>query len=156
MGGLQHFSVSPRPLGFGFGTKGFGAKGFGPGLDNILLSSGPGLRSGPRVRHRSGPRTAPGQVQQFQLKTRGPGPQKETSERTSNRKVWFSLLLNFNSLGLDSEVGRLCLSSTNQLRMKILNLWVSSERSFPAFPAKHLSISPLNASLTKTNWTVWH
>ena len=33
-GGLQHFSVSPRPLGFGFGTKGFGAKGLGPGLDN--------------------------------------------------------------------------------------------------------------------------
>ena len=34
-GGLQHFSVSPRPLGFGFGTKGFGAKGLGPGLDNF-------------------------------------------------------------------------------------------------------------------------
>ena len=33
-GGLQHFSVSPRPLGFGFGTKGFGANGLGPGLDN--------------------------------------------------------------------------------------------------------------------------
>ena len=31
-GGLQHFSVSPRPLGFGF--WGFGAKGLGPGLDN--------------------------------------------------------------------------------------------------------------------------
>ena len=31
-GGLQHFSVSPRPLGFGF--LGFGAKGLGPGLDN--------------------------------------------------------------------------------------------------------------------------
>ena len=30
VGGLQHFSVSPRPLGFGFGTIGFGAKGFGP------------------------------------------------------------------------------------------------------------------------------
>mgnify|MGYP003327840571 CR=1 FL=1 len=28
-GGLQHFSVSPGPLGFGFG-----AKGLGPGLDN--------------------------------------------------------------------------------------------------------------------------
>ena len=28
-GGLQHFSVSPRPLGLGFG-----AKGLGPGLDN--------------------------------------------------------------------------------------------------------------------------
>ena len=27
-GGIQHFSVSPRPLGFGFGTK-----GLGPGLD---------------------------------------------------------------------------------------------------------------------------
>ena len=31
-GGLQHFSVSPRPLGFGFLV--FGAKGLGPGLDN--------------------------------------------------------------------------------------------------------------------------
>ena len=31
-GGLQHFSVSPRPLGFGF--WGFGAKGLGPGIDN--------------------------------------------------------------------------------------------------------------------------
>ena len=29
-GGLHDFSVSPRPLGFGFGTK-----GLGPGLDNI-------------------------------------------------------------------------------------------------------------------------
>ena len=28
-GGLKHFSVSPRPLGFGFRAKGFGAKGFG-------------------------------------------------------------------------------------------------------------------------------
>ena len=35
-GGLEQFSVSPRPLGFGFGTKGFGAKGLGPGLDNYL------------------------------------------------------------------------------------------------------------------------
>ena len=33
-GGLLHFSVSPRPLGLRFGTKGFGAKGLGPGLDN--------------------------------------------------------------------------------------------------------------------------
>ena len=33
-GGLQHFSVSQRPLGFGFGTKGFGGKGLGPGLVN--------------------------------------------------------------------------------------------------------------------------
>ena len=33
-GGLQDFSVSPRPHGFGFGTKGFGLKGLGPGLDN--------------------------------------------------------------------------------------------------------------------------
>ena len=33
-GGLEQFSVSPRPLGFGFGTKGFWAKGLGPGLDN--------------------------------------------------------------------------------------------------------------------------
>ena len=32
VGGLQHFSVSPRPLSFGF--WGFGAKGLGPGLDN--------------------------------------------------------------------------------------------------------------------------
>ena len=35
-GGLQHFSVSPRPLGFGFG-----AKGLGPGLDNYFLASHP-------------------------------------------------------------------------------------------------------------------
>ena len=35
-GGLQHFSVSPRPLGFGFGTKGFGGKGLGPGLDKKM------------------------------------------------------------------------------------------------------------------------
>ena len=34
MGGLEQFSVNPRPLGFGFGAKGFGAKGSGPGLDN--------------------------------------------------------------------------------------------------------------------------
>ena len=33
-GGLEQFSFSPRPLGFGFGTKGFWAKGLGPGLDN--------------------------------------------------------------------------------------------------------------------------
>ena len=33
-GGLEQFSVSPRPLDFGLGTKGFGAKGLGPGLDN--------------------------------------------------------------------------------------------------------------------------
>ena len=26
VGGLEQFSVSPRPLGFGFGTKGFGAR----------------------------------------------------------------------------------------------------------------------------------
>ena len=32
-GGLKHFSVSPRPRGFGFRAKGFGAKGLGPGLD---------------------------------------------------------------------------------------------------------------------------
>ena len=32
VGGLQHFSVSPRPLGFGYLV--FGAKGSGPGLDN--------------------------------------------------------------------------------------------------------------------------
>ena len=37
-GGLEQFSVSPRPLGFGFGTKGFGAKGLGPGLDNIFVN----------------------------------------------------------------------------------------------------------------------
>ena len=35
-GGLEQFSVSPRPLGFGFGAKGFGAKGLGPGLDKSL------------------------------------------------------------------------------------------------------------------------
>ena len=35
-GGLQHFSVSPRPLGFGF--LGLGAKGLGPGLDNNVPS----------------------------------------------------------------------------------------------------------------------
>ena len=35
VGGLEQFSVSPRPLGFWFGTKGFGAEGLGPGLDNI-------------------------------------------------------------------------------------------------------------------------
>ena len=33
-GGLDQFSVSPRPLGFGSGTKRFGAKGLGPGLEN--------------------------------------------------------------------------------------------------------------------------
>ena len=38
-GGLEHFSFSPRPLGFGFWTKGFGAKGLGPGLDNIFRFS---------------------------------------------------------------------------------------------------------------------
>ena len=37
VGGLEQFSVSPRPLGFGFWTKGFGAKGLGPGLDNIQV-----------------------------------------------------------------------------------------------------------------------
>ena len=31
-GGLQHFSVSPRPLGFGFGTKGLGLRVWGQGL----------------------------------------------------------------------------------------------------------------------------
>ena len=45
MGGLQHFSVSPSPLGtnlvlelnetrLGLGLGGFGTKGLGPGLDN--------------------------------------------------------------------------------------------------------------------------
>ena len=34
-GGLQHFSVSPRPIGFGFGTKGFG----GQGLTMPILST---------------------------------------------------------------------------------------------------------------------
>ena len=38
-GGLEQFSVSPRPLGFGFGTKRFGAKGLGPGLDNFRFSN---------------------------------------------------------------------------------------------------------------------
>ena len=36
-GGLQVFSVSPGPLGFGFGTKRLGAKGLGPGLDKMCL-----------------------------------------------------------------------------------------------------------------------
>ena len=36
-GGLWDFSVSPRPLGFGF--WGFGAKGLGPGLDNNTFSN---------------------------------------------------------------------------------------------------------------------
>ena len=36
----KHFSVSLRPLGFGFVTKGFGAKGLGPGLDNFFRISG--------------------------------------------------------------------------------------------------------------------
>ena len=45
MGGLLHFSVSPRPLGFGFGTNGFGAEGLGPGLDKIREFS---LRGGDR------------------------------------------------------------------------------------------------------------
>ena len=35
-GCLQHFSVSPRPLGLGFGTKGIGVRGLGPGLDNFF------------------------------------------------------------------------------------------------------------------------
>ena len=35
-GGLEQLSVSPRPLGFGFETKGFGAWGLGPGLDNVM------------------------------------------------------------------------------------------------------------------------
>ena len=34
-GGLEQFSVSPRPLGFGFGTK-----GLGPGLDNCVTLVG--------------------------------------------------------------------------------------------------------------------
>ena len=33
-GGLQDFSVIPRPLGFGF--LGLGLRGLGPGLDNII------------------------------------------------------------------------------------------------------------------------
>ena len=36
MGGLQDFSVSPRPLGFGF--LGLGLRGLGPGLDNISIN----------------------------------------------------------------------------------------------------------------------
>ena len=35
-GGLEQFSVSPRPLDFGLGTKGFEAKGLGPGLDLVF------------------------------------------------------------------------------------------------------------------------
>ena len=34
VGGQQHFSVSPRPLGFGFGTIGFGAMGLT--INNLL------------------------------------------------------------------------------------------------------------------------
>ena len=37
MVGLQHFSVSSRPLGFGF--LGFGAKGLWPRLDNYHATS---------------------------------------------------------------------------------------------------------------------
>ena len=40
-GGAKDFSVSPRPLGFGFRTKGFGAKGLRSGLDNIQNKSEP-------------------------------------------------------------------------------------------------------------------
>ena len=43
VGGLEQFSVSPRPLGFGFGTKRFGAKGLGPGLDNSRSNLSCGL-----------------------------------------------------------------------------------------------------------------
>ena len=35
VGGLQHFSVSPRPLGFRF--LGFGAKGLGQGLTIVFV-----------------------------------------------------------------------------------------------------------------------
>ena len=31
-GGLQHFSVSPRPFGFGFETKGLGLRVWGQGM----------------------------------------------------------------------------------------------------------------------------
>ena len=34
-GGLQDFSVIPRPLGFGF--LGLGLRGLGPGLDNNVI-----------------------------------------------------------------------------------------------------------------------
>ena len=37
-GGPEQLSVSTRPLGSGFGTKGFGAKGLGPELDNKTSS----------------------------------------------------------------------------------------------------------------------
>ena len=37
VGGLQDFSVSPRPLGFGF--LGLGLRGLGPGLDNIRVQT---------------------------------------------------------------------------------------------------------------------
>ena len=47
-GGLQHFSFSPKPLGFGFGTKGFGAKSLGPGLDIILIYSISSILTFPR------------------------------------------------------------------------------------------------------------
>ena len=50
VGGLQHFSVSPSPLGtnlvlelnetrLGLGLGGFGTKGLGPGLDNLHLTN---------------------------------------------------------------------------------------------------------------------
>ena len=49
VGGLQHFSVSPSPLGtnlvlelnetrLGLGLGGFGTKGLGPGLDNKIIN----------------------------------------------------------------------------------------------------------------------
>ena len=39
VGGVEHFSVSARHVGFWVGTKGFGAKGSGPGLDNNRMKS---------------------------------------------------------------------------------------------------------------------
>ena len=37
--GGWHFSVCPRPLGFGLELKGFWDKGLGSGLDNSVSSS---------------------------------------------------------------------------------------------------------------------
>ena len=63
MGGLEQFSVSPRPLGFEFGTKGFGAKGLGPGLDNFSVPVPNSDQSKAfRWKSRQGQCVVPGQV----------------------------------------------------------------------------------------------
>ena len=49
VGDLQDFSVSPRPFGFGFETKGLGLKVWGNGLTislcNVLTQDTPGVCS---------------------------------------------------------------------------------------------------------------